>query len=615
MSGSWSAEPASPRPTGLRWPALLWALLHVPLVLLLFSPAILPALAEVGSGFRLALWPALALQAIGLTLLGFALGLPLSVRPRLYRVAAPALLALGLAVLALDAQIFIGTNFHMNRFVLRSLFQPSALREIGIPAREAAVAAAVGLAFIVADTAAGAWFLRRFASARRAWPLALALAGAVAAERLFTAAMVWTGGGPVLAASQSLPLQPPLPLGPVLDRIAGRPSDPLRGLSLEGRGHLPPGATPASVRFQRRPDVVLALVESLRAEFLEPDTMPRTSERARSGAVFERHVAAASATTYTVFGLLYGLEARNAEAVLASGRPPLLFGALKANGYRVHILAASSVDWMGLKETAFAEVAGDLETAFPGASGSERDEVLMARARAFLESAGDEPLFLMLFFDGTHFGYSYPLRSARLEPVWDGQRSLEATRAPGHLIERRARNAAYEVDWKLDELLRLVEARRGRRPLVFLTGDHAEEYKEKGRLGHGSGVNREQVHVPMAVMGEGVPPLRHDGVTSHVDFVPTLFRLLGDRTPPERYADGVDMLQASPDRFAQTTVGWQPVHALVSRDLKVAFGGLQGTVVTDFDDRPLEDGSARAAARLGELLRALGRSPAMAMGR
>ncbi len=614
MPGLRTDVAAPPRLAGLRRPALLWALLHAPLVLVLFAPAIRPALAELGSGFRLALWPAFAIQAAGLTLLGFALGLPLTRWPRLYRLAAPALVALGLAVLALDAQIFIGTGFHLNRFVVRSLLQPSALSEIGIPAREATLAAAGGLAFIAADAAAGARFLSRFATSQRVWPLALLLATAVGAERLCSATLAWAGGSGVLAATQSLPLQAPLPLGPFLDRLAGRPADPLEGhLAIRGPGGLPPGVVPAAIRFARRPDVVLAVVESLRAEFLDPETMPRTWDRSRSGALFLHHVSAASSTTYSLFGMLYGLEARDTESVLASGRPPLLFGALRANGYRVHALAASSVDWMGLKETAFAEVAGDLETGFPGATGAERDEVLATRARAFLASAGEQPFFLLLFFDGTHFGYSYPARSARLGPVWDGRSSLDATRAPGELVERRARNAAYEVDWKLDELLRLVEARRGRRPLVFVTGDHAEEFKERGRLGHGSGVNREQVHVPMVVVGEGVPALRHQGVTSHVDFVPTLFRLLGDRTPPERYADGADMFGAAPDRFVQTTVGWQPVHALVSRDLKVAFGGLQGTVITDFADQPLRDGGARAAARMGDLLRALGRPPAMAM--
>ena len=615
MPGLGTDMATPPFPAGLRRPALLWALAHFPLALLLLAPSLRLALGELGSGFRLALWPALVVQAAGLALLAFALGLPLSGRPRLYRLAAPALVALGLAVLALDAQIFIGTGFHLNRFVLRSLLQPSALREIGIPAREAALAGAGGLAFIVADAAAGAWFLSRFASRRRVWPLALLLAGAVVAERVYTGVLAWAGGAGVLAAGQVLPLQVPLRVGPVMDRLAGRPADPFQGwLARQGPGPLPPGVAPSSVRFERRPDVVLAVVESLRAEFLDAETMPRTWNRARSGALFERHVSAASSTAYSMFGLLYGLEARNAEAVLASGQPPLLFGALQANGYRVRVLAASSVDWMGLKEAAFSGAAGDLETSFPGATGADRDEVLMTRARAFLEGAGEEPFFLVLFFDGTHFGYSYPPRSARLEPVWDGERSLDATRAPGRLVERRARNAAYEVDWKLDELLHLVEARRGRPPLVFVTGDHAEGFKGRGRLGHGSGVNREQVHVPMAVMGEGVPAVRHEGATGHADFVPTLFRLLGDRTPPERYADGADMFQAAPDRIVQTTVGWQPVHALVSRDLKVAFGGPQGTVITDFADRPLQDGEARAAARMGDLLRALGGSPAMAMG-
>ncbi len=607
-------ETAAP-PTGLRRPALLWALLHVPLALLLFAPAARLLFAEMPAGFRLALGPALLVQAAGLALLAFALGLPLSGRPRLYRVAAPALVAAGLAVLALDAQIFLGTSFHLNRFVLRSLFQPSALREIGIPAREAALAAAVGLAFIAADVLAGAWFLRRFASSRRAWPLALLLAGAVLAERVYAGVLSWSGGGSVLAASQTLPLQIPLPLGPALDRLTGRPADQLAGqLVAEAPGPLPPGVPAASIRFERRPDVVLALVESLRSEFLDPETMPRLWDRARSGAVFERHVSAASATAYSVFGLLYGLEARHTEAVLQGGTPPLLFGALRANGYRVRVLAASSVDWMGLKDAAFTGMPADLETAFPGATGADRDEVMAERARDFLEGATEDPIFLVLFFDGTHFGYSYPPRSARLGPVWDGQRSLEATRLPGELVERRARNAAYEVDWKLDDLLRLVEARRGRRPLVFVTGDHAEEFKERGRLGHGSGVTREQVHVPMVVLGDGVPATRHQGATSHVDFVPTLFRLLGDRTRADRYSQGADMLQAAPDRFVYTTVGWRPVQALVSRDLKVSFGGPQGTVVTDFADRPLADGEARAAARMQDLLRALGRSPAVAMG-
>ena len=110
---------AAAPPAGLRRPAFLWALLHVPLVLLLFMPAIRLGLGEVGSGIRLALWPAFALQAAGLALLGFALALPLSSRPRLYRPGAPTLLALGLAVA--NGMLYVSTDYvfdgDLDRFI------------------------------------------------------------------------------------------------------------------------------------------------------------------------------------------------------------------------------------------------------------------------------------------------------------------------------------------------------------------------------------------------------------------------------------------------------------------------------------------------------------------
>src|SRR5574337_1057522 len=132
------AAPAPPA-AGLRWPALLWALVHLPLALFLFLGSMRSAVSELPPGFGAALWPAFAVQAAGLSLLAFALGLPFSFWPRIYRVAAPALVALTAAGLALDAQIYLGTGFHVNGFVVRSLLQPAALKEIGIPAGEAAL--------------------------------------------------------------------------------------------------------------------------------------------------------------------------------------------------------------------------------------------------------------------------------------------------------------------------------------------------------------------------------------------------------------------------------------------------------------------------------------------
>jgi membrane-anchored protein YejM (alkaline phosphatase superfamily) len=141
---------------------------------------------------------------------------------------------------------------------------------------------------------------------------------------------------------------------------------------------------------------------------------------------------------------------------------------------------------------------------------------------------------------------------------------------------------------------------------VVFTGDHAEEFREKGHLGHGSDVTREQVHVPLVILGDAVPRGRFDTVTSHVDVVPTIFSLLGADTPPSLHSDGVSVFDAPADRFVLTTVGWEPRYAVVGKDLKVmVYAGLAGAKVTDLDDQPLPDGEARLGANAGRILRAL----------
>jgi membrane-anchored protein YejM (alkaline phosphatase superfamily) len=390
---------------------------------------------------------------------------------------------------------------------------------------------------------------------------------------------------------------------------------PLRGAAAESAARLPQALAPAQVRFTRRPDVVLALVESVPAHHLDAATMPRLWARAARGARFTRHYAAASSTYYTVFGLLFGLQAHKLDAVVGAGRRPLLFGALKANGYQLRLLAASSVDWMGLKDSTFGDVKGDLDTDFEKQDpGEPRDAEMVARARHYVEQAGDAPLFLFLFFDGTHFSYGQTARCQGFQPAWDGKGALRGLQAPPQEVRNRARNAACEVDAKLDELLAWLEARRGRAPLVLVAGDHGESFGERGVRGHAHDVSEDETHVPFVALGPGVAPGVFEAPTSHVDLVPTLFRLLGDQNPAERYSDGIDAFRAPDDRFVLSTVGWEPRYAAVGKDLKVTFHGLDagfgGALVTDPADQPLPDGEARLAAQAAAILRAFGKAAA-----
>jgi len=607
--------------SALRFPALVWAVLHAPVFLWLYAGSIQPALRAVPDGYRAATVPAFLVEALVLSLLVFLAPLPLSLWGRAYRVGAPFFAGLATVLLSLDARLYATVGFHVNGFFFRVLAQPAALRETGIPTSEVVTTALQGAAWLLCETVVGAWFLGRFAARRPTWRWALAILLLGTAERFYVASLTFFGGQAVYAAGQVLPLQAPVRVNAIWSRITGRATlgNPLRAASEASAVRLPPGIDPASVRLARKPDVLLLLLESTRADYLQPEVMPRLLARAaRQGTVFERHYTSCPSTFFAVYSLLFGLHAHTLDAVVGTGRKPVLFGALSAQGYHSRILAASSVDWMGLRETVFGDVQGELETDWPATmSGDQRDEAIIAHAKEHVLSApADRPVFLFLFFFGTHFNYFYPERSARFAPAWDGKDALKATSAPPEQILARGRNAAYELDWKIDEFLQWFEQARGRRPLVVVTGDHGEEMREKGRVGHGSALVQEQIHVPMVVLGEGVPVGRRAALTSHVDVVPTLFRLLGDGHAVDQYSDGMSMFDAPAGRYVLVNLGWEPRYAAVGPQLKVSFygmdAGLGGVQVTDPDDRPLDDGSARFAGAVPHILQLFQRAPAAA---
>ncbi|HET7755469.1 MAG TPA: sulfatase-like hydrolase/transferase [Anaeromyxobacteraceae bacterium] len=575
-------------------------------------------MAQLPDAFRAPMWPTFPVQAATLSLFAFLVTLPISVWPAAYRLAVPLVTGVGTAALYVDSEVYKSVGFHINGFFFRVVTQPGALKETGVPIWAALAIAAGGVIVIGLEIAAFRWLTARPRWPRRAWAAALSLLVLCTAERFAVATLSWLGGPGVFAAGQVLPLQAPVRMNRTLEKITGRKGDtlpdPFSGAARDAAARLPAGLAPSEVRFTRKPDVLFVVAESLRADFFEPTTMPRLLARSREGATFTNHQSTAPATFYSIFSLLFGLQGHKADAVIGTGRSPVLFGALRENGYQMRFISASSVDWMGLKEGAFGDVKDALETDWEGPF-PERDDEMMRRAHRWVDGADDRPMFLFLFFFGTHFDYFYPPRSAVHSPAWDGKGGIKATNAPSELIKNRARNAAYEVDWKLDEFLTWFEAKRGRKPLILFTGDHGEEFREKGRIGHGSGVNAEQIHVPMVVIDDKVPRGSFTAPTSHVDLVPTLFALLGDKHAPELYSDGHVLYESPPDRYVLATVGWEPTYAGIGKDVKVRFAALDafGRVqITDTFDRPLPDGAARFARAAPAILKMLGKDPGKA---
>jgi membrane-anchored protein YejM (alkaline phosphatase superfamily) len=605
-SASGSAAAATARPLA---GAFYLALLHAPLILAFFAADLARSMDTFPVGLRTLLWLGAGAQALFLGALLFAVTLPFA-WTRVYAWLAPLAMGLATVVLGGDAILHHATSFHFNRLFLQVALQPNAIQETGLAGSELAGLLGGAVAFVVLDVAAGRWLLRRWAGRRPLWRWLVVVIALAACARVGHAAGSFFGGESVHAAGAVLPLQVPLRMNAIFAALSGKKlADPADLFRAAGQ---PQGEVdPASIHLSRRPDVVFVLIESLRADAFDEATMPNLSRRGRDGLVFDRHYSSASSTHFSLFSLFFGLPATRSDAVIGSGRTSLLFPTLKNHDYQMRLLAASSVDWMSLKRSVFNDVQDELETDFHG-EGYQRDDRMLESARHFVAGADpDRPLFLFLFFVGTHFRYSYPPGAEPFTPCWNGKGAVTAGGVEPALLDRRARNAAHEVDRKLEEFLAFEEAKRGKRPLLVVTGDHGEEFLEHGRFGHASDVTEEQIHVPFVLADEGLAPgVRHEP-TGHIDVLPTLLDRLGSDVAPEAYCAGVPMTAAPPDRYLLTTVGWEPRLALVGRDLKVRFLGQDlgfgGLEVTDPLDRPLPDGDARFAAEYPNLLRSLRR--------
>ncbi len=595
----------------LRRPALYWALLHAPIILLLYRSSLARALHELQGAVGAGMIVAWCVEAAFVASLPWLAALPLSIKPRLYRYAVPAALALWTTVLSVDSQLYDAMGFHLNGLFVSVLLQPRMLAEVGIPVGRVVWFLSGAALWLAADTLVGSRFIARFAAPSRVWKWALALLALQAFERIGVATLTYYGGSAVFAASTVILLELPLRMNHLLTSLTGRRDDPSGeplSASLLPKAPAPQAVTPDAVRFTRKPDVVLVLVESLRSDFFTAETMPRLWARSARGTRFVRHYASASSTHYALFSLFFGLNGQKLETVLGAGSRPLLLEAFRGNGYQMRLITASSVDWMGMKRTVFADVADDLDTDLPGV-GATRDSAMIARARSWVGGADRRPLLLVLFFDGTHFNYTYPPRSARFAAVWDGVGSLRD--ADTAAMRRRAQNAAYEVDWKLDEFLAAFRSARGKDPLLVFTGDHGEAFREQGLVGHGERVTEQEIHVPMVVFDSRMPIGVKEIPTSHVDVMPTLFGLLGDTHPAASYCDGVRMTDADSSRYVLSTTGWSPWYAVVGMREKVTFfgldAGLGGVKVTDPADHPLPGGAANLAGQAAQILRAFSR--------
>src|SRR5262249_35396896 len=181
------------------------------------------------------------------------------------------------------------------------------------------------------------------------------------------------------------------------------------------------------------------------------------------------------------------------------------------------------------------------------------------------------PFMTFMFFDGPHANYYFPKEAVIATPYSEDLNYATMDLSKDiQLIKNRYINACHQLDTQWTRVLTYLEEHKLLdSTIVVLTGDHGEEFMEKGFWGHNSKFTEEQTRPPLVMWIPAQLPREVVRMTSHLDIPATILPLLGVKNPVQDYSLGHDLLS---DEARDYTIvcDWNNV-AFIGTDYKAVF--------------------------------------------
>lgn len=279
-------------------------------------------------------------------------------------------------------------------------------------------------------------------------------------------------------------------------------------------GDLPAGTAPYTepapmLSWVRRPDVVLIVLESFRADAVgrvvngRPVT-PVLDQLAREGLSVPlafSHNGYTSESRYHLFAgsvggvrdgrtLIDDFSSHGYEVAYFSGQDDSFGGPAYAVGMERADVAYDARQDRGLRYSTFS-TAGSL--AVP-------HDVVQRRVATFLAGRdATRPLFLYVNFHDTHYPYRHDGMRPLVSAVVLDEADIHPSRAAD--LHEMYLNAAANVDAAIGSTLGMLRSRLAAPPAVIVTADHGESLFDEGFLGHGYALNDVQTRIPLMVSG------------------------------------------------------------------------------------------------------------------
>ncbi|MDO9598865.1 MAG: sulfatase, partial [Azoarcus sp.] len=266
---------------------------------------------------------------------------------------------------------------------------------------------------------------------------------------------------------------------------------------------------------------------------------------------FEHHYSGGNRTRMGLFSMFYGLYAPYWYSFEHQRVAPALMNFLHDKNYQLALHTSQSFDYPELRHTVFAGIPEqymqELQTGEPW----KRDVQNISDIIGKLDRRDQgRPFYGFMFFESTHAPYTFP-ETAAIRPDYEPDLNYVRMNLQDNIdgIHARYINAAHHVDQEVGRLLDYLKQHDMLdNTIVMFTGDHGEEFMEKGHWGHGH--NRtfpeEQIRVPLVLWMPGHKPEVIHERTSHLQISPTLLEELGVTQAASTYSSASNLFTPLP---------------------------------------------------------------------
>ena len=356
----------------------------------------------------------------------------------------------------------------------------------------------------------------------------------------------------IVGQRNTLPLASPLSVNRRLAKWGFSPKE--QPYFIPQKGHLVYPKHPLNCAFRVPKNVLFLLVDSWRADMLNPQVMPLLSTWSTQPGmyVFANHLSGGNSTAGGVFSLFYSMPQSYWEDVTGLQIPPILIKLMLEHGYEPAIFASSKLNSPAFNRNIFSPIE-NLRLGSSGDTSWQRDEQAVNDFLQFLKhKEPNRPFLGFIFLDAPH-AYSYPQEVQKFTPAEELNYLLLTNTTDPTPYLNRYKNAVYFTDQLIDRVLTALQKQNELKDTwVIITADHGQELNDSHHnfWGHNGNFTDYQTRVPLLLLAGNDPAQTFHHRTSHYDVVPTLLQDLFQCTNPiEQYSIGQNLFDTSPRPF------------------------------------------------------------------